>query len=90
MDKEVLTMNKYTVKTLDNTYFVYTSLEKDFGEDFLNFYINLKNYAFISHIIGLRKEDFKSEKEIQDFINENIIDWIYDYKLDLEKLERLD
>lgn len=66
------------INIAEETYFVYVYEQKYITK----FYIQQKDYGIIRFAIGLDLN--KLGKTIEDFINENIIDWIYFYKSDME------
>lgn len=60
-------------KILDKIYLVYIKEKEDFTE----FYISEKDYGIIEYVIGLDLNN--TGKNIEDFINDNLIEWIYHY-----------
>lgn len=58
---------------LNKTYLVYIKEKEDFTE----FYISEKDYGIIEYVIGLDLNN--TGKNIEDFINDNLIEWIYHY-----------
>ena len=53
------------------------------NEDGTDFYISKKDYGIIKFMIGLDLN--KIGISIDDFINDKLIEWIYNYNLDLEE-----
>lgn len=62
---------------LNKTYLVYIKEKENFTE----FYISEKDYGLIKYMIGLNLN--KIGISIEDFINDKLIEWIYNYNLDL-------
>ena len=60
-------------KILNKTYLVYIKEKENFTE----FYISEKDYGIIEYVIGLDLNN--TGKNIEDFINDNLIEWIYHY-----------
>lgn len=60
-------------KILNKTYLVYVKEKEDFTE----FYISKKDYGIIEYVIGLDLNN--TGKNIEDFINDNLVEWIYHY-----------
>lgn len=58
---------------LNKTYLVYIKEKENFTE----FYISKKDYGIIEYVIGLDLNN--TGKNIEDFINDNLIEWIYHY-----------
>ena len=58
---------------LNKTYLVYIKEKENFTE----FYISEKDYGIIEYVIGLDLNN--TGKNIEDFINDNLIEWIYHY-----------
>lgn len=58
---------------LNKTYLVYIKEKEKFTE----FYISEKDYGIIEYVIGLDLNNIG--KNIEDFINDNLIEWIYHY-----------
>lgn len=58
---------------LNKTYLVYIKEKENFTE----FYISEKDYGIIEYVIGLNLNNIS--KNIEDFINDNLIEWIYHY-----------
>lgn len=58
---------------LNKTYLVYIKEKENFTE----FYISEKDYGIIEYVIGLNLNN--TGKNIEDFINDNLIEWIYHY-----------
>lgn len=60
-------------KILDKIYLVYIKEKENFTE----FYISEKDYGIIEYVIGLDLNN--TGKNIENFINDNLIEWIYHY-----------
>jgi len=61
----------YDFKILDKTYYVYVNEENNTTQ----FYLQEKSNGIIEHQIGISNGDFIEK----DFINENILEWVYYY-----------
>ncbi len=85
MKKINLEIEKYSFKYDDgNNYYVFAvPSQKD--KDFTEFYIQKEDYGFISFCISMDMKKMNCTN--QDFINDNIMDWIDDYEDDIEVLE---
>ncbi len=64
---------------LKETYLVYINER----EDWTDFYISKKDYGIIKFMIGLDLN--KIGISVDDFINNKLIEWIYNYNLDMEE-----
>ena len=53
------------------------------NEDGTDFYISKKDYGIIKFMIGLDLN--KISISVDDFINNKLIEWIYNYNLDMEE-----
>lgn len=63
----------YEYKIIDKIYYVYVKENKEFTQ----FYLQENDTGIIEHQIGARLEDL--QESIEDFINKNIIEWVYFY-----------
>lgn len=63
---------------LEEIYLVYV-YEK---ENFTEFYIGKKDYGIIRFMIGLDLNEIGIS--VEDFINDKLIEWIYNYNLEME------
>ena len=64
---------------LKETYLVYIREEEKIAE----FYIGKRDYGIIKFMIGLDLN--KIGISVDDFINDKLIEWIYNYNLDLKE-----
>lgn len=85
MEKFNLEIEKYSFVYDDNeNYFVY-AIPSQKNKEFTEFHIQKENYGFVSFCIALNMEEMNCTK--QEFINENIMEWINSYEDDIEVLE---
>lgn len=70
----------YEYDILSETYLVYVSKGED---DLTNFYVGKKGYGIIRYSIGVNMKEL--DLSVEEFINENLIEWIYFYNLDMEE-----
>ena len=85
MEKINLEIEKYTfVYDNEDNYFIYVIPSQE-NKDFTDFYIQKEDYDFISFCIGLDMKKINCSN--QEFINDNIMDWIDNYEDDIEALE---
>lgn len=85
MEKFNLEIEKYSfVYDNNENYFVY-AIPSQKDKDFTEFYIQKDSYGFISFCIGLDMKKMNCTN--QEFINENIMEWIDSYENDIEVLE---
>lgn len=85
MEKLNLQIEKYSfIYDNNDTYFVY-SIQSTQDKAYTDFYIQKENYGFISFCISLNMKEIDSTNE--EFINENIMEWIDLYEDDIEVLE---
>jgi len=67
------------IKILKDTYLIFI-YEK---ENFTEFYVSKKDYGIIKFAIGVNLNEIN--KTLEDFVNDNLIEWIYNYNLDMEE-----
>lgn len=85
MEKFNLEIEKYSfVYDNNENYFVY-AIPSQKDKDFTEFYIQKDSYGFFSFCIGLDMKKMNCTN--QEFINENIMEWIDSYENDIEVLE---
>ena len=70
----------YEYDILGETYLVYVSKGEN---DLTNFYVSKKGYGIIRYSIGVNIKEL--DISIEEFINANLIEWIYFYNLDMEE-----
>lgn len=78
-------IERYTYNKEKDRYFVYLIEDED-DEKTTDFYIQKKGYGIISHVIGLNIDEL--EVELNEFINNNLDEWIEVCLSDIEKLEK--
>ena len=78
---EKLTVEKHIYNIDNEEYIIYLFPE----DNITGFYIQKKDYGFISHCIGL--DMTKMNCTNGEYIDENIREWIDSYKEDIEILE---
>lgn len=85
MEKIDLQIEKYSYQ-YDNrdNYFVY-AIPSQKDKSYTEFYIQKEDYGFISFCISLNINQMNCSN--QEYINENIIEWIDNYEDDIEVLE---
>lgn len=81
MGYELIEIMKYKLNINGEIYLIYVKSEDELTE----FYIQKETYGIISFEIGLNLE--KLGCGIENFIEDNINEWVYSYEQDLEKLE---
>ena len=86
MEKINLEIEKYSFTYDDNEkYFVY-AIPLQNKKEYTEFYIQKEHYGFISHCITLSMNKMNCTNE--DFIEENIMEWINSYEDEIEILEQ--
>lgn len=83
MIEESLTIKKYIYKGEHSNYIIYLIPEE---YNSTSFYIQREKCGIINLAIGLDLKQIQISAE--DFIKENIEDWIEDYESDIDILER--
>ena len=82
MRKEIITIEKRTFNLEMGEYMVFVYQE----EKTLNFYIQKKQYGVISYVLGIEIKDL--EGNMDEFIQDNIDEWVTICEHDIAKLER--
>lgn len=83
MTEQSITIKKYTYAKQKSNYIIYLIPEE---HNLTSVYIQKEQYGLMSLAIGL---DFKElEIPIEDYIEENIEDWIESCEMDIDVLER--
>lgn len=85
MEKINLEIEKYSFKYDDGDNYYVFAVPSQKDKDFTEFYIQKEDYGFISFCISMDMKKMNCTN--QDFINDNIMDWIDDYEDDIEVLE---
>ena len=85
MNKEKISVEKYVYTKNGTEYLIYMFPEED---HFTQFYIQKKDYGLISHTVGVHIEDVDSS--IEEFINNNIDNWIDICEDNIQTLENVD
>lgn len=80
----MLEIERYTYTKKKDKYLVYL-IENEDDENITDFYIQKKESGIISHAVGLNIDDL--EIEIDEFIENNLDEWIKICLSDIEKLE---
>lgn len=83
-EEAMLEIERYEYNYRDNDYLIYL-IENEEDESITDFYIQKKGNGNISHTIGLNIDNL--EIEIDEFINNNLEEWVKICLLDIEKLE---
>lgn len=84
MNKESFKITRYSLNCDEVVYCIYLMPNEE-DKKFTDFYITEKNGGIISHTIGL--EINKLDCSIEEFISENISDWVEIYQNDINILE---
>ena len=82
MRKEIITIEKRTFNLEMGEYMVFVYQE----EKTLNFYIQKKQSGVISYVLGIEIKDL--EGNMDEFIQDNIDEWVTICEHDIAKLER--
>lgn len=85
VNESMIEMERYAYTKNKNKYLVYL-IENEDDEKITDFYIQKKDAGIISHAIGLNVDEL--ETEIDEFINDNLDEWIEICLSDIEKLEK--
>ena len=70
----------YEYEIAKETYYIYVYKTED---NMTEFYVGKKGYGIIRFEVGYEIE--KLNKTIEDFINENLVEWAYFYNEDIEE-----
>jgi len=82
MKKESLNIEKYIYNIENEEYIIYLIPEENNSTEF---YIQKKDYGVISLAIGI--DTNKLECSIEEFIEDNITEWVENCEDDIDKLE---
>ena len=82
-NKEVISIEKFEIELYNKTYFILVYKKSENG--FYEFYITEEDNSIISFCVGSQITDITST--IEEFIGNNIINWIYLYNKELDILE---
>lgn len=85
MKKENLNIERYTYNLKDKKYLIYVFSEEN---NITEFYIQRENYGIISSTVGFNFDELEEKITIENYINENIADWIEICETDILRLER--
>ena len=83
MKKEVISIEKFEIELYNKTYFILVYKKSEYG--FYEFYITEEDNSIISFCVGSQITD--KTLTIEEFIGDNIINWIYLYNKELDVLE---
>ena len=82
MRKEIIKIEKNTFILENGEYIVYVFTEE---ENILEFYIQKKQYGIMSFALGIEIKDL--DCSIDEFIQDNINEWVMVCEHDIERLE---
>lgn len=84
MKKESLNVIKYTVESDFNELYDIFLIPED-NNDSVGFYIQKQGIGIISFALGLQMKDYEQIDNIDDFIDENLDEWIRACELDIKE-----
>ena len=84
MKKESLNVIKYTVESDFNEFYDIFLIPEN-NNDSMGFYIQKQGIGIISFALGLQMKDYEQIDNIDNFINENLDEWISVCELDIKE-----
>ena len=84
MKKESLNVIKYTVESDFNELYDIFLIPED-NNDSMGFYIQKQGIGLISFALGLQMKDYEQIDNIDNFIDENLDEWISVCELDIKE-----
>lgn len=84
-DEEMIEIERYEYDYKKDKYLIYL-IENEDDENITDFYIQKKGYGNISHIIGIDID--KLEVDVNEYIKDNLKEWVDFCLADIEKLEQ--
>ena len=84
MKKESLNVIKYTVESDFNEFYDIFLIPEN-NNDSMGFYIQKQGIGIISFALGLQMKDYEQIDNIDNFIDENLDEWISVCELDIKE-----
>ena len=84
MKKESLNVIKYTVESDFNEFYDIFLIPEN-NNDSMEFYIQKQGIGIISFALGLQMKDYEQIDNIDNFIDENLDEWISVCELDIKE-----